>query len=192
MTLATAFKTLLYGYTGQQDIRVATLVANRQPQETEGLIGLFANLVILRTHLGENPTLRQVLQRVRTTTLDAYAHQEVPFEHLARTLVHTRHLDRQSLFQVMFGMQNASQHTLELSGLRHQVLETQPVEASVCDLAVSIRERPPGLEGLCVYKTALFDATTITQMFVDYPLILQHFIAQPGLRLSALRTRRGG
>ena len=119
MTLLAAFKTLLYGYTGQEDIRVGTLVANRQHQETEGLIGLFANLVILRTNLGGNPSLRQVLQRVRTTTLDAYAHQDLPFEYLARTLVRARQCDRQSLFQVMFAMQNARQHTLELPGLSH-------------------------------------------------------------------------
>ena len=118
MTLVAAFKTLLYGYTGQEDIRVGTLVANRQHQDTEGLIGLFTNLVILRTNLGGNPSLRQVLQRVRTTTLDAYAHQDLPFEYLARALVHARQFDRQSLFQVMFAMQNARQHTLALPALR--------------------------------------------------------------------------
>ena len=90
MTLVAAFKILLYGYTGQEDIRVGTLVANRQHQDTEGLIGLFTNLIILRTNLGGNPSLRQVLQRVRTTTLDAYAHQDLPFEYLARALVHAR------------------------------------------------------------------------------------------------------
>ncbi len=84
MTLVAGLKMMLYGYTGQEDIRVGILVANRQDQDTEGLIGLFANLTILRTNLGGNPSLRQVLQRVRTTTLDAYAHQELPFEYLIR------------------------------------------------------------------------------------------------------------
>src|SRR5262249_3230035 len=95
MTLLAAFKTLLYGYTGAEDIRVGTMVANRSPQETEGLIGLLANVVILRTHLGGNPTLRQVLQRVRSTALEAYAHQELPFEHLARELARSRQLECQ-------------------------------------------------------------------------------------------------
>src|SRR5262249_8335136 len=156
-----AFKTLLYSYTGQEDIRVGTLVANRQHQDTEGLIGLFANLVVLRTTLGGNPSLRQVLQRVRTTTLDAYAHQDIPFEYLARALQHSRQFDRQSLFQVMFVMQHARQHTLELPALTLQVLGTQSVGVSACNLAMSLCENPEGVDGLCIYQTALFDATSI-------------------------------
>jgi non-ribosomal peptide synthetase component F len=167
-------------------------VANRQHQETEGLIGLLTTLQILRTHLGENLTLRQVLQRVRHTTLDAYAHQELPFEYLARVLVRVHQLARQSLFQAMFAMQNARQHRLELPALRHKVLETQPLEASACDLAVSVREGPHGLDGSCIYKTALFDAPTITRMLEDYHQILEHLVAQPELRLSAVCVRRGG
>ena len=192
MTLVAAFKTILYGYTGQEDIRVGTLVANRQHQDTDGLIGLFANLTILRTNLGGNPSLRQVLQRVRTTTLDTYAHQDLPFEYLARALVHARQCDRQSLFQVMFSMQNARQHMLALPDLTIQALETQPVEASACDLAVSVRESAQGLDGACIYKTALFDATTITRMLEDYRQTLEGLIAQPELRLSSLRVQRDG
>ncbi len=173
MTLVAALKTLLFSYTGQEDIRVGTLVANRQHQDTEGLIGLFANLAILRTTLGGNPSLRQVLQRVRTTTLDAYAHQDMPFEYLARALVHERQCDRQSLFQVMFALQNARQHTLVLPALAIEVLETQPVEASTCELAVSIRETPQGLEGVCIYQTARFDAPTITRLLEDYQQVLE-------------------
>jgi amino acid adenylation domain-containing protein len=191
ITLVAAFKMLLYSYTGQEDICVGTLVANRRYQDTEGLIGLFANLVILRTTLGGNPSLRQVLQRVRNITLDAYAHQELPFEYLARELVRVRQLDRQSLFQAMFVMQNARQHRLELPALSPKVLETKPLEASACELAVSVRESPQGLDGMCIYKTALFDASTITQMFEDYKQILEHLIAQPELRLSTLHAWGG-
>jgi amino acid adenylation domain-containing protein len=189
MTLVAGFKTLLYGYTGEEDIRVGTFVANRQDQDTEGLIGLFVNLVILRTTLGGNPTLRQVLQRVSTTTLNAYAHQDLPFEYFARALVCTRQCDRQSLFQVMFALQNARRHTLALPALTIQVLETQPVEVSTCDLFVSVRESPRGLEGLCVYKTVLFDAPTITRLLEDFQRVLTCLITEPGLRLSIFRTR---
>jgi amino acid adenylation domain-containing protein len=191
ITLMAAFKMLLYSYTGQEDLRVGTLVANRQYQETEGLIGLLANVVIIRTHLDENLSLRQVLQRVRTTTLHAYAHQELPFEYLARELVRARQLDRLSLFQAMFVMQNASQYTLELPGVHLEVLEVHPLEASACALAVSVSENPQGLDGLCIYKTAFFDATTITRIFEDYQQILEHLIAQPELRLSSLHVRGG-
>jgi hypothetical protein len=106
MALVAGLKILLYNYTGQADIRIGTLVANRQSQAIEGLIGLFANLVILRTTLGGDPSLRQVLQRVRTTTLEAYAHQDLPFEYLARALVQARQCERQGLFQVMFALGN--------------------------------------------------------------------------------------
>jgi hypothetical protein len=190
MTLVAGLKMLLYSYTVQEDVRVGTLVANRQSQDTEGLIGLFANLVILRTTLGGNPSLRQVLQRVRTTTLDAYARQDLPFEYLARAIVRARQCEHQSLFQVMFAMQNARQHTLVLPDLAMQVLETQPVEASACELAVSIRESPQGLEGLCIYQTALFDAPTITRLLEDYRQVLECLVVQPELRLATLHARR--
>jgi amino acid adenylation domain-containing protein len=189
MTLVTAFKILLYCYTGQEDIRVGTLVANRQHQDTEGLIGLFANLIILRTNLSGNPSLSQVLQRVRTTTLDTYAHQHLPFEYLARALVRAQQCARQSLFQVMFVMQNTHRHTPTLSGLSLEVLEMQPVEASACDIAISIHESPQGLHGLCVYKTTLFDATTIARMLDDFQRVLADLIAQPEQPLSTLRLQ---
>jgi amino acid adenylation domain-containing protein len=190
MTLVAALDALLSGYTGHEDIRVGTLVANRQHQDTEGLIGLFANLIILRTNLGGNPSLRQVLQRVRTTTLDGYAHQELPFEYLARALVRAQQCQRRSLFQVMFAMQNAGQHTLALPALTVQALETQPVEASTCDLAVSVRDSPQGLEGLCIYKTTMFDASTVSRLLEDFQRILSCFIGDPELRLSSFRTWR--
>jgi acyl carrier protein len=192
MMLVAGLKMLLYAYTGQEDVRIGTLVANRHSQDAEGLIGLFANLVILRTHLGGNPSLRQVLQRVRTTTLDAYAHQNLPFEHLARALVQAGQCERQTLFQVMFAMQNARQHSLVLSGLTIQALGTHPVEASSCELAMSIRESPQGLEGSCIYQTALFDAPIITRLLDDYQQVLKGLLAQPERRLGTLRGKRAG
>ena len=107
MTLLAAFKVLLYSYTDQDDLCIGTLVANRQRQEVEGLIGLFVNTVLLRTDLSGNPTFREVLRRVRETTLAAYAHQDLPFEDLVQTLERERHLQRRSLCQVMFILQNA-------------------------------------------------------------------------------------
>jgi hypothetical protein len=188
MTLVTAFEALLYGYTGQEDIRVGTLAANRQHQDIEGLIGLFANLIILRTNLGGNPSLRQLLQRIRTTMLDAYTHQELPFEYVVRAIA--RQCDRQSLFQAMFAMQNTRQHRLKLPALTVQVLETHSVEASACNLAMSVRESPQGLEVVCIYKTEMFAAPTITRLLDDFQRVLKDFIADPERRLSTFRTRR--
>jgi non-ribosomal peptide synthetase component F len=184
MTLLAAFKTLLYGYTGQADIRVGTLVANRQHQETEGLIGLFANLVILRTNLGGNPNMRQVLQRVRTTTLAAYAHQELPFEYLVQALERARQLERQSLLQAMFVMQHAGQRSLALPGVTSTVIETHPVAASTCDMVVSLRHNASGLDGVCVYKTTLFDTTTMVRMLADFQRLLSRFMVHTEQPLS--------
>ena len=186
MTLITAFKTLLYSYTGQEDIRVGTLVANRQHQETEGLIGLFANLVILRTNLGGNPTLRQVLQRVRTTTLEAHAYQELPFEYLARTLARERHLGRLSLFQTMFTMQHALPQFPRLPEVTCDVLKTEAIDATPCELVLSLHGGPHGLEGLCLYKTALYEEATIVRMLRDFQQLLACFSAQPQQPVSTL------
>src|SRR5262249_27337871 len=116
----------------------------------------------------------------------------LPFEYLARTLVQAQWCDRQALFQVLFTMHNARQHTLALPALTIEVLETQPVEASACALVVSICESPQGLEGLCIYQTALFDAPTITRLLEDYQPVLECLIAQPELRLATLHARRDG
>src|SRR5262249_37344218 len=129
MTCLTAFKVLLYGYTGQEDLCVATLVANRTRRDTEGIIGLFANTVLLRTDLGGNPTGREALQRVRATTLAAYTHQDLPFEELVRTLERERHLQRASLCQVLVIWQNTilwspqdAAHRLSFQTLEQNVL----------------------------------------------------------------------
>ena len=185
MTLMAAFHVLLYTYTEQEDLRVGTLLANRQGQETEELMGLFANLVVLRTNLSGNPTLREVLRRIRTTTLDAYAHQEIPFEHVVRALAHSRPLNRLSLFQVMFVMQNASQ-PLQLPPLKIDLIETQPLEATPCELVLSVRESPQGLNGVCIYKTALFDTDTITKILGAFQQILTDLIDQLEKPLSAI------
>jgi non-ribosomal peptide synthetase component F len=185
MTCIAAFKILLYSYTGQEDLRVATLVANRTRQETEGLIGLMVNTVILRTKLDGNPTCREVLQRVRATTLAAYAHQDLPFEELVQTLERERNLQRTSLCQVLVIWQNAMLWPLQFAA---QTLSFQAVEQSVIapDVALTtfdsiwmLRERPQGLTVTCLYKTDLFEVATISQMLDDFQYVLACLSAQP-------------
>src|SRR5262249_29838221 len=101
-----------------------------------------------------------------------------------------RQCERQSLFQVLFALQNARQHTLVLPDLAIQVLDTHPVAASACELAISLRESSQGLEGLCIYQTALFDAPTITRLLEDYRQILECLVAQPELHVATLHARR--
>jgi len=200
MTCLAAFKMLLYGYTGQEDLRVATLVANRTRREMEGVIGLFVNTVILRTSLGGNPTTREVLQRVRATALAAYTHQDLPFEELVRTLERERNLQRESLCQVMVIWQNAMLRPLQFSAqrLRFLTMEQNVVEPDVAfttfDIILTLRERSQGLTGTCLYKTDLFDAATISRMLDNFQDMLTYLSAgleQPLATFCTLRSTRG-
>ena len=117
MTLLAAFQTLLHRYTGQDDIVVGSPIANRNRIEIEGLIGFFVNTLVLRTDHSGNPTFRELLHRVREMALEAYAHQDLPFEKLVEELRPDRDLSRSPLFQVMFVFQNAPARELSFKGL---------------------------------------------------------------------------
>ena len=106
MTLLAAFQTLLHRYCGQDDIAVGTPIAGRTRQETEGLIGFFVNTLVLRADLSNNPTFKELLRQVRETTLEAYTHQDLPFEKLVEELHPERNPSISPLFQVMFVLQN--------------------------------------------------------------------------------------
>ena len=197
MTCLAAFKMLLFGYTGQEDVRVATLVANRTCQETEGMIGLFVNTVILRTDLGGNPTCWEVLQRVRATTLAAYTHQDLPFEDLVRTLERERNIERASLCQAMVIWQNAmvqpqqcAAHALSFLPMEQNVWAPD-VALTTFDIILTLRERPQGLTGLCLYKTDLFDAATISRMLDDFQYVLGCLSTRPEQALATLPDLRG-
>ena len=195
MTLLAAFKVLLYSYTGQDDLCIGTLVANRQRQEVEGLIGHFVNTVLLRTDLSGNPTFREVLQRVRETTLAAYAHQDLPFEALVQTLERERHLQRRSLCQVMFILQNAIWQPPQLSDLTLSLIGADEsagepgLTATTCDIVLNVWDKPHGLAGACIYKTTLFDAATINQMLEDFQRVLEVIVVQPEQPLSTFSAR---
>jgi non-ribosomal peptide synthetase component F len=194
--LVAAFKMLLYSYTGQHDLRVATFSANRHRWETEGLIGLVANTVILRTDLSGDPTCEEVLHRVQATTLAAYTHQDFPFEELAQTLEREQGIERQELCQVMFLFQNALQRPVQSPACTLSFLELDegPVMPDLAltalDIILVLRDRPQGqgLAGTCIYKTARFEAITIRQLLEDFQAVLKRCIAQPEQPLSALRA----
>ena len=117
MTLLAAFQILLHRYTDQDDLNVGTPIANRNRLEIEGLIGFFVNTLVMRTDLSGNPTFREVSRRVREVCLEAYAHQDLPFERLVEELHLERSLAHNPLFQVMFVMQNAPVQALGLPRL---------------------------------------------------------------------------
>jgi hypothetical protein len=183
MTLLAAFQTLLYRYSGQDDILVGTFIANRNQAETEGLIGFFVNNLVLRTDLSGNPSFRELLAaRVRKVCLEAYAHQDLPFEKLLEELQPQRDLSRTPLFQVMFVLQNAPTSDLKLPGL--QVIHwAAQKERSEFDLTLWMSEWGEVIAGSLEYSTDLFEAATISRMLKHFQMLLEGLVAHPDRRL---------
>ena len=185
MTLLAAFSTLLYRYSGQEDIWVGSPVANRLRIETEKLIGFFANTLTLRTNMSGGPTFRQLVQRVRATTLNAYAHQDMPFEKLVQVLAPARSSAYSPLFQVAFAFQNVRLSDLTLPGLTVRWLETMNQTAKF-DLTMSLAEEQDHLAGIMEYNTDLFDETLIAGMLRSFITLLESVIADPDQPLSQI------
>jgi amino acid adenylation domain-containing protein len=185
MTLLATFVTLLSRYCNQSDIIVGSPIANRNRSEIESLIGFFANTLVLRIKCSGNPSFEQLLQRVQQVTLDAYAHQDVPFEQLVEILQPERSLSHNPLFQVMFVFQNASSGKLELPGLNLIPLEVENFTAKF-DLILSLKETEQELAGEWHYNSDLFDATTIARMVGHLQTMLAGIVAHPQQRISEL------
>ncbi|MEA2175560.1 MAG: hypothetical protein QOD00_3152, partial [Blastocatellia bacterium] len=190
MTLLAAFKVLLYRYTGETDILIGSSIANRNRIEIEDLIGFFVNMVVLRTDLSGDPTLRELLGRVKEVALGAYAHQDLPFEQLVEELKPARDMSHAPLFQVAFVLQNAPMPALEISGLRMGLVEIDS-GTSKFDMTLSLEETEQGLKGLLEYNTDLFDATTISRFISHYQTLLQSVVNGPTARLSELSLLTG-
>jgi amino acid adenylation domain-containing protein len=185
MTLLAAFKALLYRHTGQEDLVLGSPIAGRIRGDIENLIGLFINTLVLRTDLSGNPSFRELLGRVREAALEAYAHQEVPFEKLIEDLHIERSLSFTPLFQVMFVLQNTPESELKLLGSTVSSV-TIKRETSLFDLFLSLAEGEQGLQGTLSYKTDLFDGTTITHMIGRFNVVLQGIVADPDRPISTL------
>ncbi|QLE49536.1 amino acid adenylation domain-containing protein [Nostoc sp. C057] len=185
MTMLAAFKTLLYRYTSQTDILVGSPIANRNRSEIERLIGFFVNTLVLRTDLSGNPSFRELLRRIREVTLDAYTHQDLPFEQLVAELQPDRNLGHTPLFQVMFVLQNAPMETLKLSGLSLTPVEVD-TEIAKFDLTLSLTDTAQGLIGVFEYNTDLFDSAAIARMQGHFQTLLEGIVANPDQQLSDL------
>ena len=184
MSLLTAFAILLSRYSNQSDIIVGSPIANRNYKEIESLIGFFVNTLLLRVDLQGEPTFSELLYRVRQVALDAYTHQNVPFEKLVEELHPERSLSYNPLFQVMFILQNTPQPQLELPGLNLS-LEMENVTANF-DLSLSIEETEQELLGSWEYNTDWFDATTIKRMVGHFQTLLECIVTNPQQPISAL------
>ncbi|MGH9959206.1 MAG: non-ribosomal peptide synthetase, partial [Pyrinomonadaceae bacterium] len=185
MTLLGAFVTFLSRYSGQEDISVGSVIANRTRAEVEGLIGFFINTLVLRTDLSGDPSFRDLLERVREVCLGAYAHQHLPFEYLVDELGPERTLSHAPLFQVAFQLENTREEAVELTGLTATPVEVER-ETAKFDLTLSMVERADGLAGALEYSTDLFDEATISRMLGHYQTLLEGVTANPDQRISEL------
>ncbi|MEM6398884.1 MAG: amino acid adenylation domain-containing protein [Cyanobacteria bacterium P01_D01_bin.116] len=185
MTLLAAFQTLLYRYTGQEDIIVGSPIANRSRPEIEGLIGLFINTLVLRTTLSGNPTFEELLGRVQKVMMEAYANQDLPFEKLVEELQPERNANYNPLFQVALTLHNTLKVKAEVPGLTIKPFQVEDTKA-LLDLRLEITETDSGLEGFWEYNTDLFDADKINRMVEHYHCLLSSIIKNPKQHISEL------
>jgi amino acid adenylation domain-containing protein len=171
MTLLAAFAVLMHRYSGQDDIVVGSPIANRLDERLEGLIGFFANMLAMRVKVDPNASFRELLNHVREFALEAYRHQEVPFERVLEELSVNRSLSRTPVFQVTFALQNAFSGTQELKGLAIEPLAAEDWRVRF-DLEVNAIERGGQLDIVWVYNVDLFDRWRIEQMAVHYQRLL--------------------
>ena len=186
MTLLAAFNVLLSRYSGQEDILIGSPIAARNRAELENLIGFFVNTLVLRTDLSGNPSFRQLLARVRETTLDAYSHQELPFEKLVEELKPERDLSRNPVFQVMFVLQNMPEARREISGLTMTAFPRIEGTAAKFDLMLLSMEYPDGIRTTFEYNTDLFDNSTIERMQQHWQTLLEGIVANPDHQIAEL------
>jgi acyl-CoA synthetase (AMP-forming)/AMP-acid ligase II len=194
MALVAVLMTLLHRCLGQDDIRVATNVANRNRPGTESMIGPLVNTVILRTNLGGDPDHREVMRRVRATTLAAFAHQDLLFEQLAETLERERAVRPSSLAPVMILLQNATLHPPARRGVTLACEEVNPnlilplVTATPFDVILALSENSDGLAGTCIYKPHLFGAESIDRMLRNFETIVEEMVTRPEQPISEIQV----
>ncbi|MBC5798694.1 MAG: amino acid adenylation domain-containing protein [Candidatus Eremiobacteraeota bacterium] len=185
MTLLAAFTALLARYSGQDDVVVGSPIAGRSQSETEGVVGYFANTLVLRTRLDGEPTFAQLLARVRATCLEAYEHQEVPAEQLILELQKGGQLTQAPLFQVILAMEDTLPDVLSLDGLKVRALDVD-LGATKFDLTLRIAEVSDGLRLSLWYRTDLFLEGTAQRLLSHLRTLLAAAVADPTRPCRAL------
>jgi amino acid adenylation domain-containing protein/non-ribosomal peptide synthase protein (TIGR01720 family) len=187
MTLLSAFKVLLYKYTGQKDVCVGSPIAGRHYAELENMVGFFANTLALRSNLEISQGFTDLLEQVKETTLDAYSHQDVPFEKIVDALGIEREMNRTPVFQVMFSMENVPQlNSLKMGGL---VLNNMPVEQNTTQFDWNIymeESEDTGLIFHIEYDTDLFREDTIERFGNHFKYLLNSIAVNPDQSISKL------
>jgi amino acid adenylation domain-containing protein len=193
MTLLAAFNVLLYRYSGEQDIVIGSPIANRHRSDIESLIGFFVNTLVLRHQLDGEMSFSELLANVRQSALEAYAHQEIPFEKVVEALQPERNMSYAPIFQVMFSLQNTPSSTLSMTGVTLKRLSRDVVPAQF-DLILEMEQDneandtlpAEGLRGAFEYNTELFEAATIQRMAGHFVKLLESITANPEQALDKL------
>ncbi|MFD0586368.1 condensation domain-containing protein [Dactylosporangium darangshiense] len=190
MTMFGLYTVLLSRYSGQDDIVVGTPIANRNRAEIEGLIGFFVNTLVLRTDVSGDPTFAELLGRVRARTLDAYAHQDLPFEQLVDALDVDRDRSRSPLFQVLFNYFADAERSAEVEDFTQDESVVRPMMAKF-DLRLIVAERAGGLVGAVHFASALFDESSMRRLIGHFLALAGAVAAGADGRLSGLNLLTG-
>ena len=194
MSLLSTFSILMSRYSGQDDIAIGTPIANRTREETEELIGFFANTLVMRSDLSQDPSFVELLRQTNEITVQAYAHQDIPFERLVEEINPERSLSHSPLFQVMFSLQNMPVDSVSMSDLEIAPLsfensdENEVVEGvSRFELTLNLQQSAQGIVGRMEYNTDLFDRSTIVRLLDHYEALLTAIVEAPETRVSHLK-----
>ncbi|MGW9419787.1 amino acid adenylation domain-containing protein [Streptomyces koyangensis] len=190
MTLAAATQVLLARLTGRSDVAVGTAVSGRDREEFEGLVGAFINTLVLRTEVDGTASFRDHVGLVRETVLDAFGHQDVPFERLVDELCEERDASRSPLVEALVVLQNAPGGGLAMPGLRAERFPV-PRSGAVLDLTLEFTERDDVLDVMIEYSTALFDAETVERLAGHLEVLLDASVAEPGRPVGELPLLTG-
>lgn len=185
MVLISVFNVLLARYTGTTDIAVGTSIANRRSAELEQLIGFFVNTLVVRLDLSGSPSFLRLLDTARGSILEAYEHQDAPFEQIVDVLQPVRDLSHSPLIQVMFDLQNLPARDLVWPGIEIEVLAPMRQTAKF-DISFVLAETDEGMTGHIEYSTHLFDRETIERMRGHYRALLEALVSDPERAIDAV------
>ncbi|MEX2664788.1 amino acid adenylation domain-containing protein, partial [Candidatus Uabimicrobium amorphum] len=184
--LLSAFKIVLSRYSGQSDLIVGTPVANRAHEDLEGMIGLFVNTVALRSDLSKDQSFMELLEEISAQTIEAYAHQDMPFEKLIDVLKVERDTSRAAIVQAMFQVQNVEENlSLNLPGVKISNYPI-PYHFSKFDFSFSIRQTKESLQGTIQYNTTLFKEQTMARLAEQFQLVVKTVLQTPEIAISQI------
>ena len=190
MALMAAFKALLMRYSGEEDVSVGTAITNRTRRGVAGLIGFFVNTLVMRTDLSGNPSFRELIRRERKVALEAYAHQEAPFEKVVEEINPDRNLSRSPLFAVMMVLEDARGKDLEIKGLKAQWAGEDAATAKF-DLELVLTQSREGIDGSLEYSCDLYEGETIRRMARHFEKVVAEVVRDPDQRIKEIDLMSG-